>query len=96
MHHRKVENDMSIRLREEQERRLRTYVDEGRYPSIDDAAQCLFDMVLDDEREGELADLEWVRPYLEEGEQAIREGRVVSGDEFFAKIRAKYALPKAE
>jgi Arc/MetJ-type ribon-helix-helix transcriptional regulator len=87
---------MSIRLREEQERRLRAYVDEGRYPSIDDAAQCLFDMVLDDEKESELADLEWVRPYLEEGEQAIREGRVVSGDEFFARIRAKYALPKAE
>lgn len=53
-------------------------------------------MVLDDEHEGDLTDVAWMKPYIEEGEQAIREGRVVDGHEFFANIRAKYAIPKAE
>ena len=35
---------MSIRLKEEQERRLRTYVNEGRFPTVDAAAQYLLDM----------------------------------------------------
>jgi Arc/MetJ-type ribon-helix-helix transcriptional regulator len=87
---------MSVHLKEEQEKRLRIYVEQGRYPTIDDAAQSLLDMVLDDEHEGELADVTWMKPYIEEGEQAIHEGRVVDGHEFFANIRAKFAIPKAE
>ena len=87
---------MSIRLKEEQERRLRTYVNEGRFPTVDAAAQYLLDMPFVADNAPELGDDDWVQPYIDEGEQAIREGRVVSSDKFFEKIRARCALPKAE
>jgi hypothetical protein len=82
---------MSIHLKEEQERRLRTYVDEGRFPTVDAAAQYLLDMAFVADNVPDLGDDDWVRPYIDEAEQAIREGRVLSVDACLQKIRAKLA-----
>jgi len=82
---------MSIHLTEEQERRLRTYVDEGRFPTVDDAAQYLLDMAFVADSAPDLGDDDWVQPYIDEAEQAIREGRVLSVEACLQKIRTKLA-----
>jgi Arc/MetJ-type ribon-helix-helix transcriptional regulator len=82
---------MSIHLKEEQERRLRTYVDEGRFPTIDAAAQYLLDMAFVADNAPDLGDDDWVQPYIDEAEQAIREGRIISVDACLQNIRAKLA-----
>jgi hypothetical protein len=82
---------MSIHLKEEQERRLRTYVDEGRFPTVDAAAQYLLDMAFVADNAPDLGDDDWVQPYIDEAEQAIREGRIISVDACLQNIRAKLA-----
>jgi Arc/MetJ-type ribon-helix-helix transcriptional regulator len=87
---------MSIRLKEEQERRLRTYVDEGRFPTIDDAAQCLLDKVLDDDDAAEHADDDWMKPYIDEAEEDVRQGRVSPAYEHLERVRAMLAKLNTE
>jgi hypothetical protein len=82
---------MSIHLKEEQERRLRTYVDEGRFPTVDAAAQYLLDMAFVADNAPDLGDDDRVQPYIDEAEQAIREGRIISVDACLQNIRAKLA-----
>jgi hypothetical protein len=82
---------MSIHLKEEQERRLRRYVDEGRFPTVDAAAQYLLDMAFVADNAPDLGDDDWVQPYIDEAEQAIREGRVLSVETCLQNIRAKLA-----
>jgi len=69
---------------------LRTYVDEGRFPTVEAAGQYLLDMAFADNAP-DLGDDDWVQPYIDEVEQAIREGRVLSVETCLQNIRAKLA-----
>lgn len=74
----------------------RAYVEEGRFPTIDDAAQCLLDRVLDDDAAAEGGDDDWVKPYIDEAEEDVREGRVSPAYEHLYHVRAMLAKLKTE
>jgi Arc/MetJ-type ribon-helix-helix transcriptional regulator len=75
---------MPVTLKDEQERQLRAYVEQGRFASIDDAAQHLMATALAADAVG---DLDWTKPYLDEAEADIRAGHVVPLDNHLARVR---------
>jgi Arc/MetJ-type ribon-helix-helix transcriptional regulator len=75
---------MPVTLKDEQERQLRAYVEQGRFASIDDAAQHLIATALAADAVG---DLDWTKPYLDEAEADIRAGHVVPLDNHLARVR---------
>jgi predicted transcriptional regulator len=78
---------MPITLKDEQEKQLRAYVEAGRFPSIDAAAQHLMATALAAESLEAVGDLDWTKPYIDEAEADIQAGRVVPVDTHLAHVR---------
>ena len=78
---------MPITLRDEQEKQPRAYVEQGRFASIDAAAQHLMATALAAESLEAVGDLDWTKPYLDEAEADIHAGRVVPLDNHLARVR---------
>ncbi len=87
---------MTIHLRPDLEALLKMQVDLGNYPSIEAAleaavrafAEADTDLVPED------ADLSWAKPYLEEADRDIAEGRVRPHGEVWADIEKRFGGTK--
>ena len=86
---------MQINLKDDQEKRLKVFVEEGRFPSVDAAAQHLIEAAIAAETLEGIDDLQWAKPYLAETEEDISAGRVVSLDQHLAHIHDVLAKVRA-
>lgn len=75
---------MTVNLKPETERMIQELLKEGKYGSAEELVNAaLQQFMYDDFEPGELDKL------LAVGEQQIREGKVVDGDEVFRRLRAR-------
>lgn len=77
---------MSIIVKPENEAYLVRLVAEGRYASIEDAANAAIVALRIDE-----GDLSWAKPYVESGLASLDRGEGVATDEAFDQLRAHMA-----
>jgi len=78
---------MNISLPPEQQKWLEAQVAAGRFASIDEAlAIAVADMMAI-----ESDDLAWARPYVDQAFESVARGDVISGEEFFARLKVKRA-----
>lgn len=83
---------MTITLPPEQIAWLEKLARDRGLSSVDEAArEVISGAMLDDED-----DLEWVKPLLDEAREDVRRGRVISSDDFFAKLDGRIAKHRAK
>jgi len=76
---------MNITLPPEQQKWLEAEVTAGRFHSIDDAVAAAVAELMSIHDD----DLAWARPYVEQARASVARGDVVSGDEFFKRLKTK-------
>ncbi len=88
---------MMITLHPDQEAWLQARVAEGEFASVEAAArQLLAERIAELATEGEdpLDDLDWMKPYVDEGIAAIERGEFVTLEQHLAELDAKLAAMK--
>jgi antitoxin ParD1/3/4 len=88
---------MTITLHPDQEAWLQARVAEGEFASVEAAArQLLAERIAEISTEGEdpLDDLDWMKPYVDEGIAAIERGEIVTLEQHLAELDAKLAAMK--
>lgn len=87
---------MTIHLRPDLEALLKTQVDLGNYPSIEAALEAAVRTLADGDLDPipDDADLSWAKPYLEEADRDIAEGRVRPHSEVWADIEKRFGGSK--
>ena len=69
---------MEIKLKPQQEAWLKAHVADGAYESVEDAVRQLLDERIAEEQD----DLDWAKPYLDEGRAELDRGELITQAEF--------------
>ena len=76
---------MNITLPPEQRKWLEAQVAAGRFASVDEAVVVAVADLMAIEND----DLVWARPYVDQAFESVARGDVISGEEFFARLKVK-------
>jgi Arc/MetJ-type ribon-helix-helix transcriptional regulator len=76
---------MNVVLPPEQRKWLEAQVAAGRFASIDEALS----VAVADLMAIESDDLAWAKPYVDRAFESVERGDVISGEEFFARLKVK-------
>jgi antitoxin ParD1/3/4 len=76
---------MNITLPPEQRKWLEAQVAAGRFASVDEAVIVAVADLMAIEND----DLVWARPYVDQAFESVARGDVISGEEFFARLKVK-------
>lgn len=88
------EEAMAITLNPEQEARIKTRVDVGDFPSVEEAARQLIDEALVERALEESDDMAWAKPYVDEALAEAERGEVLTREEHEARNEARFAAMK--
>ena len=76
---------MNVKLPPEQRKWLEAQVAAGRFASIDEALT----VAVVDLMAIESDDLAWAKPYVDQAFESVARGDVISGEEFFTRLKTK-------
>ena len=82
---------MPIVLTPEQLAWITAHMEAGEFASVDDAVRQLVDERIAERIVEEADDLAWAKPYVDEALEDVAQGRVMTREEYEARIRAMLA-----